>query len=387
MHLPQELADYIIDFFHDDSRTLIQASLVSRAWVGRARSHLCESLKITLPKLFSLDLSHLPPLCGYVKALHFTWPGAAIDSSAVLGCFEQSGPHTLALHSRELSDLDEQTIRRSFAKFPCASITTLELYEVSPIHKKLLVFLSLFPNIDDLTISVIRRWTDSWEDDDDEVDHHISPPRLRGSFKFFDPPGRGHWGFHRGAILRTLATLPLRFQTVSLDGEEQSGEEISTFLNSCSKTVRKVFVGSFYRKPRPRIPSNPHAHCANVSLVGRPTDLPHLSDFANLEELRIRIRGADEPLPQHAHSILPLVTSSCLRRVTLEVREQEIGAVQWPSLDENLANLVKRHKSCGNLALQISTKADPEKVRSLLPQATKTGILEVGFSERPDPWV
>ena len=274
MHLPQELVDYIIDFLHDDSRTLIQASLVSRAWVGRTRSHLCEPLKITLPKLFSLDLSHLPPLCGYVKALHFTWPEAPIDLSAVLGCFEQSGPRILALHSCEQSDLDEQTIRRSFAKFPCASITTLELHEVSPIYRTLLVLLSLFPNVDDLTISVGRWWeeisgSDLWEyeddEDNDETAQQISSPRLRGSFKFFDPPGHGHWGFYRGKLLHTLAALPLQFQTVSLDVKEQSGNEISTFLNSCSETVRRVFVGPSHRKPRPCIPfAVPHAQRVSV---------------------------------------------------------------------------------------------------------------------------
>ena len=269
MHLPQELVDYIIDFLHDDSRTLIQASRVSRAWVGRTRSHLCEPLKITLLKLFSLDLSHLPPLCGYVKALHLTWPEVVIDSSAVLGCFEQSGPRILALHSCEQSDLDEQTIRRSFAKFPCASITTLELHEVSPIYRTLLVLLSLFPNVDDLTISVIRRWTDLWENNDGVL-QHISPPRLRGSFKFFDPPDHGRWDFHRGTLLRTLSALPLRFQTVSLDGGEQSGKEISTLLNSCSETVRKVFVGTLYRKTRPRIPSTTRMLTARI--CRRPTD-------------------------------------------------------------------------------------------------------------------
>ena len=274
MHLPQELVDYIVDFLHDDPRTLIQGSLVSRAWVGRTRSYLCETLKITRSKHVSSNSSHLPPLCGYVKALHFTWPGGTTEPPPLLDCFEQSELHTLVIHSCQLAALNEQTIRRSFAKFPCASITTLELHEISPTRKTLLILLSLFPNVDDLTISVSRWWeeisgSDLWEyeddEDNDETAQQISSPRLRGSFKFFDPPGHGHWGFYRGKLLHTLAALPLQFQTVSLDVKEQSGNEISTFLNSCSETVRRVFVGQSHRKPRPCIPfAVPHAQRVSV---------------------------------------------------------------------------------------------------------------------------
>jgi len=258
MHLAQELVDYIVDLLHDDPKTLIQASLVSRAWLGRTRTHLCESLNITKPKFLSSNPSYLPPLCGYVKTLHFTWPVAFIDPSPVFDCFEQSAPHTLAIHSCDLQTIGEQTTRRCFENFPCGSITTLELHDISPTHRTLLVLLSLFPNVDDLTISVNRWWEDGsgagpFGDGDNETAQHPSPPRLRGRFKFFDPPGHGFSGFHREKLLRTIATLPLQFQIVSLDIREQSWEEISTFLRSCSRTVKKAFVGLPYRKSQPCI--------------------------------------------------------------------------------------------------------------------------------------
>jgi hypothetical protein len=268
MDLPQELVDHVIDFLHDDPRTLAQASLVSRARLGRARLYLCESLKVTLSKLISSDPSYLPPLCGYVKTIHFTWPEASTNPPAVLDCFEQSEPHTLALYSCELHKLDGQTIRRSFAKFPCASITTLELREISTTHRTLLILLSLFPSVDNLTISPNRWWEHGppglQEHNGDEL-QHISSPRLRGSFKFFDPPGLGRWGFDRGKLLCTLATLLLQFQTVSLDVKEQCAGEVSIFLNSCTGAVRKVNVGPSYRKSRPCIPSAvPCTQCPNV---------------------------------------------------------------------------------------------------------------------------
>jgi hypothetical protein len=66
------------------------------------------------------------------------------------------------------------------------------------------------------------------------------------------------------------------------------------------------------------------------------------------------------------------------------ILEVEAGNTWWPSLDEDLVNLVRRHKARRNLALQISTKADPEEVRSLLPQAAQEGALEVGVIKRSD---
>ena len=258
MHLAQELVDYIIDFLHDDPRTLTQACLVSSAWVGRTRTHICESLKITRFKFWSLNPSYLTPLCGYVKMLHLTWPGDLIDPSPVFDCFEQSEPHTLAIDSCELQNFSEYTMQRCFENFPCGSITTLELYDISPTHRTLLTLLSLFQNVDDLTISVNRWWKDrpdvsSFGGSDNETTQCPSPPRLRGHFKFFDPPDRTFSGFHRGKLLRTIATLPLQFQVVSLEIREQSWEEISTFLRSCSRTVRKVFAELPYRKSQPYI--------------------------------------------------------------------------------------------------------------------------------------
>jgi hypothetical protein len=275
---------------------------------------------ITRPKHFFSDPSHLPPLCGYVKALHFTWPRLrdAIDPSAILDCFERSEPHTLALHSCEPHDLGEQTIRRCFAKFPRASITTLELHEISSTHGTLLVLLSLFPNVDNLTISPGRWWECGpvhglGKNDNDGIVQHISPSCLGGSFKFLSSPSLGHWGLGCGELLHTLATLPLQFQNVSLDVDVQSTEDVSTFLSSCSETARKIFVGPAYRKSRPCIPQS-HACSVGECVVGEMTNWTLISDFENLEELRIGVWSADQPLPS---LLLRSVTSSCLRRVII----------------------------------------------------------------------
>ena len=262
MHLAQELVDHIIDFLHDDPRSLLRVSLVSRVWVGRTRTYLYDSLKITRSKLFFLNFSCLTSICGYVKILHFAWPKDATDPSTIFDRFEQSKLHTLAIHFCELRDLDRQIIQRSFAKFPCTSITALELHDTSPTQGTFLTLLSLFPNVDDLMISVNNRWKDEsipdpLENVGDDIIQPISPPRLRGSFKFSDPSGRGFRGSdHSTQLLRTVAGLPPKFQTISLDINGLS-QEVLPFLYSCSKTVRKIFVRLSFRKFRHCIPSTP----------------------------------------------------------------------------------------------------------------------------------
>ena len=64
--------------------------------------------------------------------------------------------------------------------------------------------------------------------------------------------------------------------------------------------------------------------------------------------------------------------------------EEETGDAHWPALDEDLANLAKRHKVGRNLALQLSTKVDPERIRGMLPRTVQEGVFEVGVSKRPD---
>lgn len=70
--------------------------------------------------------------------------------------------------------------------------------------------------------------------------------------------------------------------------------------------------------------------------------------------------------------------------MVVEVRGGIAAGYRWTLLDETLVNLVERHKAYGNPQLQISSVADPEEIRQLLPRAAQGGMLEVRFSERLD---
>ena len=255
MHLAQEIVDYIVDFLHDDQTALTQASLVSRAWASRTRVHLCETMNITSCKLRSSNLSYLTPLCSYVKTLRFTGPGEITDLSALLDCFEQSELHTLVIDSWELDNIGRQSIRRCFVKFPCLSVTTLELLSVYPGSATPLTLLSLFPNVDNFAISACLWWKISLSclgNGDDEVTQATSLPRFRGSFRFFDSPANPRC--YQRSTLHAIAASPLQFQIVSLDIRSTSWEDSLSLLNSCSKTAREVSVEFISPNPREYLP-------------------------------------------------------------------------------------------------------------------------------------
>lgn len=128
---------------------------------------------------------------------------------------------------------------------------------------------------------------------------------------------------------------------------------------------------------------HPPQYAQRKFLVSHLVNWPTPPDFANLEELCVNVQtDGRHPI---SHPLLRLVTSPRLRQVIVEVGGGTKG-IQWLSLDQDLVNLVERHKVYCNLELQILTIADPEKVRGLLPQAAE-GILEVRSSERSDYWV
>lgn len=158
MHLAQGPADYIINLLRDDPVALIQVLLISRAWVGRVRAHICETMTIARGKLVALNPSFFAPLrTRQDPPFHMAMKYHRSIRIRSLDCFEMSELHTLVISSCELHSLDEQTIRRCFAKFPCPSIITLWSHDISSTHRTSLALLLLFPNVDNLVTS-LNRW-------------------------------------------------------------------------------------------------------------------------------------------------------------------------------------------------------------------------------------
>lgn len=61
----------------------------------------------------------------------------------------------------------------------------------------------------------------------------------------------------------------------------------------------------------------------------------------------------------------------------VEVRGKVVPANGWPLFDEDLANLVERHKAYGgNLTVKISAAAAPIDIPGQSPRVILQGVLE-----------
>lgn len=109
-------------------------------------------------------------------------------------------------------------------------------------------------------------------------------------------------------------------------------------------------------------------------------DAPPFLEFANLEELHVDTYFPHNRPSPNSHPLLRTVASQRLRRVIVEVRGRITTFSRWESLDGTLAGLVERHNAYGIPQLQISSTADPERIRQLLPRVAREGVLEVRLS-------
>lgn len=157
MHrLPQELTDYVFDFLHDDPDTLKRVSLVSKPWLDCSRRHLFETLLIRHSELTDLGSANLATPCKYTRRLIFLWTSDAAKVFLMLNNFKDSEVHTLILRSCQLYGFDEPSLRRCFSTFPCTMVTSLEFRSISCQQRIFLALISLFPNLDNLTVAVYR---------------------------------------------------------------------------------------------------------------------------------------------------------------------------------------------------------------------------------------
>lgn len=101
---PPELSDAVIDFLHDDKKTLRECALVCKAWVATSRLHLFQEITLQVkdgrfPEAFVKILRSAPALSSSIKVLHVR--SAATHSRETLHPLSALSvlDHLLALHS------------------------------------------------------------------------------------------------------------------------------------------------------------------------------------------------------------------------------------------------------------------------------------------------
>jgi hypothetical protein len=310
--LPQELTDYIIDFLHDDPRTLKQASLVSKAWLECSRYHLFEILSIKYSHIMDLGQDELAVPGKYVKKLIFSLPTCnPVKISLALSNFQQSKIHTLAIYRPY--QFPQTGIRQCFSAFPCAKIISLEFGGLLCHTQTFLAVISLLPNLDNLTVTS-SQWHGPQSSELDEK--NIISPSFRGRFQLINPRGRPSWDFGRTVELSLLAHMPIQFHTVSFCINRDNVGNASSFLYRCAPTIRKISLDAAFRKL-----SLYFRHGIPFHLLS-PVEVPSVDGFlapcTKLEELRLGDGFVEMP-DAFICRILDSISSRTLIHLTIEL--------------------------------------------------------------------
>jgi len=160
--LPQELIDHIIDHI-DDRDSLKACSLVCRQWSAHSRKHLFVEIDFTF-------VENLRRWCACIR-LGLSGPSSLVETLEISGSSASVDPSTLSngiSHLQSFSALRVLMIRRwrvmtadhvssmvdSFGS-SLKNVTRLTLGEIVVHPATLMMFISHFPCLDDLSISTI----------------------------------------------------------------------------------------------------------------------------------------------------------------------------------------------------------------------------------------
>ena len=378
MHrLPQELTDYIIDFLHDNPRTLKQASLVSKAWLECSRYHLFKTLSIKYSHITNLSQDELAVPSKYVKKLIFSLPTCnPVKVSLFLSNFQQSKIHTLAIYRPY--QFSQTGIQQCFSTFPCAMITSLEFWGLLCHTQTFLAVISLLPNLDNLTVTS-SQWHGPQSPELDQK--HTISPSFRGRFQLINPRGRLSWDFGRTVELSLLARMPIQFHTVSFYINRDNVGNASSFLYRCAPTVRKISLDAAFCKLSLCLLHDIPFHLPS------PVEVPPVDGLfvpcVKLEELRLGDGFVEMP-DAFICRVLDSISSRTLIHLTIELPDEiQREEAEWEALDGALVRLQKRQEISGRLTVELSTPLPAEEVHGRLPQFRSQGLLFVGCRDRP----
>jgi len=135
-------------------------------------------------------------------------------------------------------------------------ITPLEYRGLFCHPPMFLALTSHFPNLETLTIAVYWWYESDSSQMDGELVNQINFPSFRGSFKLTSPRGRLSWDYRRTGALYLRACMPIQFHTVSLYVNRNNLTNVSSFLDSCALTVRRIPPDAAHCKPSPHLHHN-----------------------------------------------------------------------------------------------------------------------------------
>jgi len=234
--IPQELVDEVIDNL-DNPRDLRACSLVSSEWVDRSRRRLFAHVALNTWN-FDQWRRNIPPgpngISAYVRTLTLRQARsiASLEPETLMGIMDHLTSfqrlQTLLLVDVSFNDsFDAQSLTQCFGHFG-VSVKTLHLHGIRTDMSTMLFFISLFPNLDHLTIS-----SPILSSRKIEVPKGVPP--LRGALRL------SGLGATSPTLLQGILLIPLNLEEISVTHSQIADSGVlNRLIEACAPTLKKV---------------------------------------------------------------------------------------------------------------------------------------------------
>jgi hypothetical protein len=225
MSPPPEVVDHIIDLT-SNHRTLQACSLVAKSWVARSRMHLFRDVLLFSHRRWQKDMSVGPTSPAiYTRTLTLVQPntpqGKWINTHNLYPFLSHlrdfKNVENLILDGWDSSKFSAGGLKKYFGHFG-AHLRSLELDGERMSPESFLIFLGLFPNLEDLSVKEPIRGAEA----------SVAPavlPKLSGRLTI---------RVHTTNLFPSICKFPLRFQEICLEEHPHDYQEL---INACAKTL------------------------------------------------------------------------------------------------------------------------------------------------------
>ncbi|KAI0788540.1 hypothetical protein C8Q75DRAFT_734247 [Abortiporus biennis] len=368
--IPSELNDYIIDFLHDDPKSLSSCSTTCRAWLPASRYHLFYRIVLTSPKI----IASFRELAGDAKAigtlvreLHLsTTDSKPVEQQELspkenAAIFNNAFSSLIALETLQLTSLIIGAALQSNLVFHFRSVTRLTLHYCHfPTFGSFVQLFRSFPNVKTLALRGV-----SWEDS-----HHLTSAPINDARtckleslslgRDMDYSILSEW------ILAENIHAELEYFSCSPYSEEDTAM-LSSLVEAFDSSL-KHFEIDWYSSAR-------------LKEIILPPSFK-FGEGENLQSLELKIPIFDGQRLPWVTSLLSCISASALESIVFEIRVLgNLDAIDWESIDNILANPRFRHLQNVRLNVLIWRTAtivaeDLETLfRRLLPRLDSMNIL------------
>ena len=367
---PQELVDEVIDNL-DNPRDLRACSLVSSGWVERSRHRLFANVALNTWN-FDKWQRNIPPgsngISAYVRSLALRQARSVVslEPETLMGIMDHLTSFqrlkTLLLQDVNFDDLfDGPSLTQCFGHFG-VSVESLHLHGIRTDMSTVLFFISLFPNLNHLTISSPILILSNGET---RVPKGALP--LRGTLRL------SGLGTTSSALLQGIPLIPLDLEEISVTHSQITDSGVlDRLIEACAPTLKKVELAHLTS-----------GTCHTLILCGNHSTDDHLlgsggtpvpvslSPCLALTELATNTIAIKRPSPWIEMMLSTIsMQATQFKRVTLSVQRQlsspdigdQVHMEAWESVEDILYGLALKVDSEFGLVFMANPTYDEEEI-------------------------